>query len=779
MELWYKEPASYWEEALPLGNGRLGAMVWSGTAQEKISLNEDSLWSGYPQSHDISGAAEYYLQARRLSMEKKYEEAQALLEQNVLGEYTQSYLPLGELTLDMAHPEGEIQNYKRALELEKALSRLEYSAGEINYTREMFISAPDQVIVMHISADRPGMVSLKAGFSCQLRAGVSIEENRMILDGIAPSQVDPSYIDSPDPVIYEDDPEKKGMQFCAVLEIDSEGGEMKRLPEGLEVIHADSVTLFLAARTSFNGPFRHPFLEGRPYKEPCFAELQAAREKGYDRLLERHIEEYQQYFNRVSMDLGPGREELPVPERLADWDKDVDPARFTLLFQYGRYLLISSSRPGTQPANLQGIWNQHLRAPWSSNYTVNINTEMNYWGAETVNLPEMHEPLFDLIRNLRISGGNTARIHYNAGGFVSHHNSDIWCLSTPVGNRGKGTAVYAFWPLSAGWLSAHVYDHYLFSGDLDFLRQTGYPVIHDAARFFLDVLTENEDGELIFAPSTSPENQFIYHGKVCAVSQTTTMTMAIVREVLENAAACCRVLGTDQEFLAEAEEALGRLPSYRIGSRGELLEWNEELEENEPTHRHTSHLYPLYPGRQISLEETPELAEACRRTLELRGEESTGWALAWRICLWARLHDGEKAYGMLKKQMRPVNGSNPMNYQQGGGCYPNMFGAHPPFQIDSNFGSCAGIAEMLMQSTEETIDLLPALPRAFGTGMVSGLRTRAGATVAVSFRDGRLEKAELKGTMPQERELTVCYKGRKKKIILGKRMSVSLTEADF
>ena len=779
MELWYKEPASYWEEALPLGNGRLGAMVWSGIGQEKISLNEDSLWSGYPRSYDIPGAAKYYEQARQLAMEKRYEEAQELLEQNVLAEYTQSYLPLGELTLDMVHPEGEIRNYRRSLDLEKALSRLQYSAGEVTYVREMFVSAPDQVMVIHISADRPGMVSLKAGFSSQLRAGVTTEENRMILDGIAPSQVDPSYIDSPDPVIYEEDPEKKGMQFCAVAAVDAKGGEVKRLPDALEVIHADSITLYLAARTSFHGPFRHPFLEGKPYKEPCFRELQAAQKMGYDRLLARHIEEYQQYFNRVCLDLGPGREELPTPERLADWERDVDPARFTLLFQYGRYLLISCSRPGTQPANLQGIWNQHLRAPWSSNYTININTQMNYWGAETVNLPEMHEPLFDLINNLRISGGNTARIHYHAGGFVSHHNSDIWCLSTPVGDHGKGTAVYAFWPLSAGWLSAHVYDHYLFSGDLEFLRQTGYPIIRDAARFFLDVLVENEDGELIFAPSTSPENQFVRHGKIGAVSQTTTMTMAIVRETLENAAACCRLLGIDQEFLAEVEKARKRLPSYRMGSRGELLEWNEELEESEPTHRHTSHLYPLYPGRQISAEKTPELAEACRRTLELRGDESTGWALAWRICLWARLHNPEKAYGMLKKQMRPVDGSNPMNYRQGGGCYPNMFGAHPPFQIDSNFGSCAGIAEMLLQSTEGAVELLPALPKAFGTGMVSGLRTRAGVTVSVRFREGRLEKAQLKGTMPQERELIICYKDKKKKVTLAKGMTCSVTEADF
>ena len=544
MELWYKKPAAYWEEALPLGNGRLGAMVWSGVEQEKISLNEDSLWSGYPQSHDIPGAEKYYEEARRLAREKKYCEAQALIEENVLGQYTQSYLPLGELILDMVHPEGEVSDYRRWLDLEKAMCGLRYSVGNVSYAREAFVSAPDQVMMMRISADKAGKVSLRAGYTCQLRATVSTEDGCMVLDGIAPSQVDPSYVNSEDPVIYEEDPKKKGMRFCAMLTIRQKGGTVRQLPEGLEVAGADSVTLYLAARTSFDGPFRQPFLEGKPYRENCLKDLRAVGESGYDALAARHVEDYRVYFDRVRIDLGAGREELPTPERLADWEQDVDPARYALLFQYGRYLLIASSRPGTLPANLQGIWNQHLRAPWSSNYTVNINTEMNYWAAETANLAQMHEPLMEFLDNLRVSGARTARTHYGAGGFVAHHNSDIWCLSNPVGNRGKGTAVYAFWPLSAGWLSAHAYDHYLFSGDEEFLRRTGYPIIRDAARFFLDVLSENEEGKLIFSPSTSPENNFLYGGKRCAVSETTTMTMAIVRETLGNAASCCRILGT-------------------------------------------------------------------------------------------------------------------------------------------------------------------------------------------------------------------------------------------
>ncbi len=779
MELWYEKPAAYWEEALPLGNGRLGAMVWSGVDQEKVSLNEDSLWSGYPQSHDIPGAAKYYTQARQLAREKRYCEAQALIEENVLGQYTQSYLPLGELILDMRHPEGEISGYRRSLDIEKAVCSLRYCVGKVSYTRETFVSAPDQVMVMRISADEPGRVSLRAGYTCGLCCGISVEDEYVVLHGIAPSQVDPSYVESQNPILYEEDPEKKGMRFCAMLAIVPQGGSLKALPEGMEVTGADSVTLYLAARTSFNGPFRQPFLDGKPYRDLCKRDLQTAMQWDYDSLAAKHTKDYQTYFNRVHIDLGPGREDLPTPKRLALWEQDVDPARYALLFQYGRYLLIASSRPGTQPANLQGIWNQHLRAPWSSNYTININTEMNYWAAETTNLKEMHEPLLEFLDNLRISGTHTARLHYDGRGFVAHHNSDIWCLSNPVGNRGKGTAVYAFWPLSAGWLSAHVYDHYLFSGDRKFLRQRGYPIIRDAARFFLDVLTENDRGELIFAPSTSPENNFLYEGKICAVSETTTMTMAIVRETLSNAAACCQILDTDSEFLTEIQEALGRLPSYQMGSRGQLLEWSEELAESEPTHRHTSHLYPLYPGHEISVEETPELAKACERTLELRGDESTGWALAWRISLWAHLHQGERAYRILKKQLRPIDGSNPLNYTAGGGCYPNMFGAHPPFQIDSNFGTCAGIAEMLLQSTEKSIELLPALPKAFGTGMVSGLRARGGVTVDIHFRDRKLEKAVLTGTMSEARDFVVCYAGRRKRIGLAPGERVILREEDF
>lgn len=779
MKLWYTSPANYWEEALPLGNGRLGAMVWSGVQEEKISLNEDSLWSGYPNSHNIPGAAEHYPVARQMVMEGKYSQAQAYIEEHVLGQYTQSYLPMGELILTMEQHAGKVENYCRSLELDRALSTMKYTVGGINYTRETFVSYPDQALVMCIQADKPGAVSFLAGYTCQLRSEVSAQGDCLLLKGIAPSQVDPSYVESANPVIYEEAPEKKGMQFMAAAQFELTGGSLEALENGIRVQGADSVVIRLCAQTGFNGPFHQPFTDGKDFEKLCRQDLTQAKKLDYQTLLDRHVQDYKSYFDRVTLDLGKGDDERPIPERLADWDKEGDPGRYALLFQYGRYLIISASRPGTQPTNLQGIWNQHLRAPWSSNYTININTEMNYWPVEAVGLPEFHQPLFDLLNTLRITGAETAKVHYNAGGFVSHHNSDIWGLSNPVGDSGKGTAVYAFWPMSSGWLSSHAFEHYLFTKDTKFLRETGYPIIKDAARFYLDILTEDEDGTLIFAPSTSPENCFLTEGEKCGVAKTTTMTTAIIRETLINAIASAALLGVDEAFRLEAEAALKRMPEYKIGSRGQLLEWHTELEESEPNHRHTSHLYPLYPGHEITLEGTPDLAKACKQTLDLRGDESTGWALAWRINLFARLGESERAFSILQKQMRPVSSENIMNYAAGGGCYPNLFGAHPPFQIDSNYGVCAGIAELLLQSSQEEVLLLPALPKAFSDGSVTGLRARGGLSVDIKFQSGKLTEAVLKSLTGEKHDTTVCYEDKKCRVTVVPGEACTLSLQDF
>ena len=760
-QLWYDKAASFWEEALPLGNGRIGAMVWSGTSLERISLNEDSLWSGYPQDHNIPGAAEHYAKARDLALAGKYPESQEVIEAHMLGHYTQCYLPLGELQLHFPAV-GDISGYRRMLDLKTATSTMTYTQNDVAYTRESFVTAEDQAFVMRISSDKPGMVSFNAQFTCQLRAyATAMDTSKLILDGIAPSEGRPAYLQVNNPIIYKEEESKRGMRFMALADFQTEGGEVYANGGMIYVKGADSVVIKLCTRTSYNGPFKHPYLEGVPYADICRGDLESVSNLDFKTLRDRHIADYQKLYTRVEIDFGPGCDDCPLDERLERWEcSEKDPALFALLFQYGRYLMISSSRPGTLPSNLQGIWNQHLRAPWSGNFTININTEMNYWPAETVNLSECHEPLLDFLQNLRVTGSKTACTHYGARGFTAHHNSDIWCLSNPVGEGNKGTAVYAFWPLSGGWLSAHAFEHYAYTLDKGFLKERGWPIIRDAARFYLDVMIEDSDGTLVFAPSTSPENQFIFEGKRCPLSKTTAMTIAIIKETLTNAVHCCDILDIEPAFKKEVSIALTKMPEYKIGSRGELLEWSEEWPEAEPEHRHHSHLYPLYPGHEITLEHTPVLAKACKKTLDLRGEESTGWALAWRINLWARLRESERAFALLKKQLRPAV-SNQTVYTSGGGCYPNLFGAHPPFQIDSNFGACAGIAELLLQSRDDIIILLPTLPKALGSGSVKGLRARGGISVSIDFNDRKVVKAELElDAGLEERRLKLLYNGK-------------------
>ncbi|MCL2221467.1 MAG: glycoside hydrolase family 95 protein [Oscillospiraceae bacterium] len=773
-KLWYDKPASIWEEALPLGNGRIGAMIWSGVTMEKISLNEDSLWSGYPQEHNIPDAAKHYIKARDLALSGKYLESQNVIEQQLLSRFTQSYLPLGELQLHFSLT-GKVTDYNRTLDLSTALSKATYTQDDITFTRECFISAEDQALVMKISSNKAGAVSFSASFTCQLQACATSKGTKLILDGIAPSEVRPSYVQTDSPIIYEAEPSKRGMGFIVCADFEAENGVVAAEGGTINVADADSVVIRLCTRTSYNGPFCSPYLAGKPYEDNCRTDLDAAMELDYQTLYERHLADYRNLYNRVEIDFGLGKDNQPIPERIAGWENsEEDPSLFALLFQYGRYLMISGSREGTLPTNLQGIWNQHLQAPWSANYTININTEMNYWPAEVTNLSECHEPLLSFLQTLRTTGAKTARIHYGAAGFVTHHNTDIWGLSNPVGEGGKGNASYAFWALSAGWLSSHAFEHYAYTLDIDFLENQGWPVIRDAARFYLDVMAHDSDGTLVFAPSTSPENSFIHEGKRCPVHKNTTMSTAVIKETLTNAVKCCDILGVEPQFKEEAIAALKKMPAYKIGSRGELLEWSDELPEAEPEHRHNSHLYPLHPGHDISLEHTPELANACKRTLELRGEESTGWALAWRINLWARLAESERAFALLKKQVRPV-GSNKTYYSENGGCYPNLFGGHPPFQIDSNYGACAGIAELLLQSREDSINLLPALPKALKNGFVKGLRARGGVTVDIEFFDGKVKKAilTLDARMPT-REIALRYNGKDMTVTLeeGKKVIV-------
>jgi alpha-L-fucosidase 2 len=702
-------------------------MVFSGAVNERLALNDDTLWSGFPQFHDKPGAAKDYENARDLAMKGKYKEAQNIIEKKCLGKNTQRYLPLGDLLLEMPETHTAHTDYRRGLDLENALSTVCYTVDGVIFNREAFISEPDQMLVMKLWADKPGAVSFTARVACQLKSEITVSENRLTLEG----QADPT--NGPDPA-------KQGMKFIAITDIEAENGTVTAEGDELRVTNADSVIIRMVWRTQFKDAFTPPLLGGVPYRENCLEDLAKGKNVMFDVLRTRHIGDYQKLFKRVDVYFGPGSGK-PLPERLYQWEEsENDPALFALLFQYGRYLMISGSRPGTQALNLQGIWSHHMWPPWSGNYTININTEMNYWPADTANLSECGKPLVELAKKLLATGAQTAKEYYGAEGFTAHHNSDIWGMSTPVAPGDKpGAARWAFWPLAGGWLSAQIFNQYLYNPNRMSLDNHVWPLVYDAARFFLDVFIEDENGTLIFAPSTSPENDFLYDGEPLSVCKTTTMTTAIIRETLTNAICCCDIKLEQGEndfytdFRKKAATALSRLPSYKIGSHGELLEWSEELPEHEPSHRHTSHLYPLYPGREI--EAGTDLADACKRTLDLRGDESTGWALAWRINLFARLRDAERAFSFLKMQLRPSEGWR-------GGCYPNLFGSHPPFQIDSNFGATAGIVEMLLQSKpDNTIHLLPALPKALGTGYVRGLRAMGGVTVDMEFKSMILNQA--------------------------------------
>ncbi|GLX68450.1 glycoside hydrolase family 95 protein [Paenibacillus glycanilyticus] len=769
-KLWYQEPVNEWVEALPLGNGRIGAMIYSQSDQDIIMLNEDTLWSGYPKDTNVPGASKYYYKAMELVNQKKYKEGQELIEDQMLGPFTQSYMPLGNLKLTFNNiNKSLVSDYYRDLNLDSAISTTSFVHQGVCYTREAFISAVDQSMVIKLSADQPQSISFHMTMDSQLQYSVLAQDNKVILDGLCPSHVDPNYVDSLNPIIYEADDRKKGIAFRTIASVDPIGGIVTTTENGIEVAMANSVVIKVCIRTSFNGFNKLPYLEGQDYQLNCEIDWQHVRLQSYDELKQKHVVDYQSLYNRVDIHLGEDiYYDIPTNERLKRFgETQDDKGLYTLIFQYGRYLLIASSREGTTPANLQGIWNKELRAPWSSNYTVNINTQMNYWPAEITNLSELHRPLFDLIEVLKETGSVTAQTHYDAGGFTSHHNVDIWGHSSPVGNKSRNTAGYAFWPMSAGWLCQHLYEHYEYSLDNTFLQETAYPIMKKAAQFYIDLLVQDEDGYLMLSPSTSPENAFIYEGQKSNVAKTCTMTMAIVKEIFINCIQSSKLLSMDVAFANLLQEKVDRLYPYQIGSKGQLLEWNEEFEEAEPDHRHISHLYPLHPGHEISVTDTPELAAACRTSLNLRGDDGTGWSLGWKINAWARLHDGNRALKLLKRQLQYVH-TDETNYLDGGGTYPNLFDAHPPFQIDGNFGACAGIAEMFLQSNNHKVWLLPALPDEFENGYVKGLRAKDGLLVDIHFNEGKLTKALFTATADQLIKCTIIYKNSSTSVQLNK-----------
>jgi len=746
LTLWYTRPAERWVDGLPAGNGRLGAMVLGGVPKERIWLNEATLWSGLPHNVNAPDGEKTLAEVRRLVLQEKDYSAADLAAHKLQGTYTESYQPLGELqiTLEDAHPDG----YRRELNIDTAVCTTVHGMGPGRIRREVLVSAPDQVIAVRLEAHDGAQLNCRVEFTSLLKHNVTAEgAARLRLQAKAPAHVDPDYLRTPDPVIW-DDAEGKGMRCEALLDVRVEGGAARPDGDALRIEGATAATLLVSAGTGFRGFDQMPDLSAAAIHAGCLKTLDAAAQKGWPALRAAHIADHQRLFRRVEFNLGPGGPgaKLPTDERVKDYAQRPDAPLAALYFQFGRYLLIAGSRPGGQPANLQGMWSDMLRPAWSANYTTNINVEMNYWLAETCNLSECHAPLFDMIDGLSRNGARTARELYGMPGWAAHHNTDLWRAANPVGN-GTGDTNWANWAMAAPWLCEHLWEHYRFTGDREFLRQRAWPAMKGAAEFLLAWLVDDGQGRLTTCPSTSPENRFLTaDGKSVAIGAGCTMDLAMVRELFANSIAATRALATDQEFAGRLHAAVQRLQPFQKGSQGQLLEWREEFKETEPGHRHVSHLYSVYPAGVFTWSRSAEWMQAAERSLDLRlkaGGGYTGWGAAWIVCLRARFRDGAKAGEAVTRLLKQSTHRNLLDTHPGGG---GTF----LFQIDGNFGGPAGIAEMLLQSHEGEVALLPALSPDWAQGRIRGLRARGGLSVDIAWQGGKATSAGLQASRAQE-----------------------------
>lgn len=708
MMLWYEKSAERWEESLPIGNGSLGAMILGGAEEEILGLNEESVWSGYYKDKNNAKAADCLEEVRSLIFSGKNKEAERLIQNNMLGEYNESYLPLGNLKLKFAYgsgKEGKAEGYRRQLDLENAVAQVSYTCNEVHYQREYFASYPAKAIFVLLTADKPVM-DFTISFISQLCLAVSAEDGALQVTGRCPEHVDPSYLPEREGSVVQG---TKGMQVNAEFRVVSCDGQVREEGEMLHVSGASRCLLMISA-------MRQPVLPDN---------------MDYEALKAAHIQDYRSIYDKVELYLGE-QKDLPTEERLELLKKgEEDNGLYGLFFQYGRYLLIASSREGSLPANLQGIWSWELRAPWSSNWTININTQMNYWHALSCNLEECLEPYIRFVERVSEEGKKTAAVNYHCRGSVAHHNVDYWGNTSPVGvpqgeKAGEdGCVNWAFWPMGGAWLTQEIFRAYEYSGDEEYLKNTAAPIIREAALFLNDWLVEYQ-GEWVTCPSTSPENQFrLPDGQITGLTYASAMDMAIVKEVFTHYCRICEILGTQDELYREICEKMPRLAPFRTGSFGQLLEWHEEYVEPEPGHRHASHLYGLFPAEVFAGD--AKLTEACRVSLMHRLENGgghTGWSCAWIINLFAVLKDGEKAYEYLRTLLTRST-------------YPNLWDAHPPFQIDGNFGGTAGIANMLVQDRGGSVTLLPALPAQFKEGYVKGLCIKGRKCVDISWKDGK------------------------------------------